>query len=112
MAQSRKRLFIVMVRSDVCSDDLVQNIGDLVCKVLPFSYHADVPFGAYSRETIGQIRAFNAEVLKQLHLKPTMPEPSKDSAKGCWGREVSPVFRTGNAGLSGCHPQICFGELS
>lgn len=78
MAQSRRRLFIVMIRSDVCSDDFVQNIGNLVCKVLPFSFHADVPCGPYSRETVGQIRLFTNEVLKQLQMEPTMPEPSQD----------------------------------
>lgn len=39
MAQSRRRLFIVMVRRDICPHpELVDNIAKLVCKVLPFSF--------------------------------------------------------------------------
>lgn len=81
MAQSRKRLFIVMVRRDVCPNrELVDNISKLVCKVLPFSFV--MPQRYRPRETVQEICHYNTKILEELGRPRTMPEMSQDSTYG------------------------------
>ena len=75
MAQSRRRLFIVMVRRDICPHpELVDNIAKLVCKVLPFSFVT--PQHCRPRETVQEICHYNTKTLEDLGRPRTMPDMS------------------------------------
>ena len=56
----------------------MDNISRIVCKVLPFAFaEVKLPNG---RETLQQVRAYNAHVLQTLGREPTLP----DIAQECW----------------------------
>ncbi|CAK9034023.1 PARP-type domain-containing protein (Fragment) [Durusdinium trenchii] len=59
LPQSRKRLYIIMVRDDVCDEKTVQNLGEIVQKVLPQAMQAD---GASSTKTQKLVKAFKKEL--------------------------------------------------
>ena len=85
MAQTRKRVFVVLVRKDVCPHaSMVQNIGELVTKVLPHAF--DSPFGGGgTRERVHDLLKCNRTILKQMDREPTFPPPAKDRGnRGLW----------------------------
>jgi hypothetical protein len=97
MAQSRKRVFVVLVRKDVCPHpSMVQNIGELVTKVLPHSF--ETPFGGEgTRERIQDIMKYNRKILEEMGREPTFPPPAKDrgqpgETRGLENRSVVKVF--------------------
>lgn len=91
---------MVMVRKDICPHrDAALNIGELASKVLIHALDLPARRGsdqsltvAYPRETIQQVRAYNAQVLDALGKVPTLPETSQD-----WTR----LGQTGWAGVAG-----------
>ncbi|CAL1163486.1 unnamed protein product [Cladocopium goreaui] len=56
---------------------MVQNIGELVTKVLPHSF--ETPFGGEgTRERIQDIMKYNRKILEEMGREPTFPPPAKD----------------------------------
>lgn len=80
LPQSRKRLYIIMVRDDVCDEKTVQNLGEIVQKVLPQAMQA-----AGLRSTLGQVMNLNKTWLGALGKHRTLPLPSKDLGGGGLG---------------------------
>ena len=55
---------------------MVQNIGELVTKVLPHSF--ETPFGGEgTRERIQDIMKYNRKILEEMGREPTFPPPRK-----------------------------------
>ena len=93
MAQSRKRLFVVLVRTDICPHrDAALNIGELASKILTHALNRSDrppqhPDHTYRRETVQQMRAYASGVLKALGKEPTLPGVSQDRVTGEGGLE-------------------------
>lgn len=86
MAQSRKRIFLVMVRDDlVPHSGLVHTLGEVINKVLPHAFDSYSPSGSnlYGRETVQQIRAYTHHILSQMGMEQgTQPPQSQDYCEG------------------------------
>lgn len=76
MAQSRERIFIVLIRKDVCSSTFACELGELINNVLPYAMYPYRPQS--TRETVQDIHAYTSRVLNTLELEPTLPVPSQD----------------------------------
>ena len=86
MGQSRKRLYLVMVRKDVCPNkDQVENLSQVITKVLPSTlttgWRNVWDLGFIGRETLPEIRKYTAKVLEEMQREPTFPEVAQDSLK-------------------------------
>ncbi|CAK9023468.1 PARP-type domain-containing protein (Fragment) [Durusdinium trenchii] len=59
LPQSRKRLYIVMVRKDICDEAIVKNLGEVVGKVLPHAMQED---GKESSKSKSIVKTFKKEL--------------------------------------------------
>lgn len=76
MCQSRKRLYILMFRADICSPVLAHNMPAIIQDVLPKSMYSDFG-GVFIREHMKEIQALRKSFLTQMGRDPTMPDISQ-----------------------------------
>lgn len=77
MAQSRKRIFVVMIRADVCGPTYAQQLGRIITEVLPHATYNENG-GALYRENIQDLRAYTQKILAEMEREPTTPPISQD----------------------------------
>lgn len=78
MAQSRKRLFILMVRNDVADAEVTNNLASIIKQVLPHAMHLNSGSAGAQRETLHEHKAYVTRVLGLLGKIPTVPDIAKD----------------------------------
>lgn len=71
--QTRKRLYIVLIRKDICGYSTVADIGEVAGKVLSQAMRL-----SGRRPTIGELMSHNRTVLNMMDATQTDPPPSKD----------------------------------
>ena len=71
--QTRKRLYIVLIRKDICGYSTVADIGEVAGKVLSQAMRLSA-----RRPTIGELMSHNRTVLNMMDATQTDPPPSKD----------------------------------
>lgn len=71
MAQTRRRIFIVMVREDICDETFAEQLSRVITDVLPhalYNEHGGPPY----RETIQDLMKYNRSVLEVMGKEPTL----------------------------------------
>ena len=83
MAQSRKRIYVIMVRDDICPSPLAMKLGEIINLVLPNAlYKAEGDDGYFVRETIHNIMAYDKAVLHTMGAQHVKPRVSQDPFLG------------------------------
>ena len=77
MAQSRRRIFIVMIRADVCGPTYAQQLGKIITDVLPHATYNENG-GYLYRENLQDLRAYTKKILTEMEREPTPPPISQD----------------------------------
>ena len=77
MAQTRRRIFIVMVREDICDETFAEQLSRVITDVLPHALYNEHG-GPHYRETIQDLMKYNRSVLEVMGKGPTLPPISQD----------------------------------
>lgn len=77
MAQSRRRIFIVMVREDIWDETYAEQLSRVITDVLPHALYNEHG-GPHYRETIQDLMKCNRSVLKVMGKHPTPPPICQD----------------------------------
>lgn len=77
MAQTRRRIFIVMVREDICDETFAEQLSRVITDVLPHALYNEHG-GPHYRETIQDLMKYNRSVLEVMGKEPTLPPISQD----------------------------------
>ena len=89
MAQSRKRIYVVLVRTDVVSKRIVYSLDQIVNAVLPRAIYTCESDDSHIRETVQQVRYHNVQILEALERAATMPAVSQEIGSGEIGQWLS-----------------------
>ncbi|CAK9042246.1 Hypothetical protein (Fragment), partial [Durusdinium trenchii] len=100
--QTRKRLYMVLARKDVCSEEVVVNLPEIAGKVL-----SEAMREASRRPTIQEIMAHNRQVLQILERRPTFPAVSQDGKVSKSTKLLVKSFKK-NLGVSPYGPVECY----
>lgn len=114
MAQSRKRLFVISIRMDVCPyEELARNVCQLVTKVLPHAFDMPEDDNNRARESIQEICEYNTDVMNSLGKSPTLPSSSKDPFRPFLssGGLITEIWEWRELGTRRGH-KVCPGGLS
>ncbi len=77
MAQSRRRIFIVMIREDICDETFAEQLSRVITDVLPHALYNEHG-GPHYRETIQDLIKYNQSVLESMDKQPTRPPVCQD----------------------------------
>ena len=72
LPQSRRRLYILMVRKDLLDASEFRNLKHIISYVLPNQFPR--------RGTIQEMQAYNRDVMKSMNTVPLFPTVAKDSS--------------------------------